>query len=114
MSTTITAELQGADYGDNSIRDLTAGVYTYTLTNLGPGHLSFKVEELMIPDKGEGGMTHWATVEEKAKLADDVVLEGEFSVGHTFLSMPTPRVRFNFNREFLSQKTAYKLVFQRQ
>ena len=109
--TTITGTLEGADYGDNVDRDLTAGTYTYTLTNNGPGHLSFKVEEYLIPDTGEEGLARWKTIEEKAKLAEGVNLGGTLKVGSQEQSHDPARVRFNFNREFLSKKTSYKLVF---
>ena len=108
--TTITGTLDGVDYGDNVTHGLTAGDYSYSLTNLGPGRLAFKVEVQDVPDLGDDAPSKWRTIEEKSKLPDGEVLEGKFTVAPGTLTYRS--VRFNFNREFLSKKTAYKLVYQ--
>ncbi len=107
---TITGELKGVDYGDNLVQALAPGTYSYTLTNLGPGKLAFKVEVLDVPDLGDDARSKWRTIEEKSKIRDGSELEGQFTVGPGV--MLSPSVRFNFNREFLSQRTSYKLVYQ--
>jgi hypothetical protein len=106
----ITGALSGTDYGDNTVLGLTPGAYTYTLTNNGPGRLAFKVEVQTVADLGDSENTKWHTIEEKSKIADRTDLKGDFTVGVGVLSRPS--VRFNFNREFLSKKTSYKLVYQ--
>lgn len=108
--TMITGELKGVDYGDNLVQGLTPGTYSYTLTNLGPGWLAFKVEVLVVPDLGDDAREKWLTIEEKSKIREDSELDGTFTITPGTLSRPS--VRFNFNREFLSKKTSYKLVYQ--
>ena len=106
----ITGELKGVDYGDNLVQGLTPGTYSYTLTNFGPGWLAFKVEVQTVAELGDDEKSKWHTIEEKSKIREGSELEGQFTVGEGTLSRPS--VRFNFNREFLSKKTSYKLVYQ--
>ena len=109
---TIKEVLSGTNYGDNVQRFLEEGTYDYTLKATEGGKLAFKVEVKDYPELGESGSPRWRTVEEKSKIQSGTTLRGDFVASS---SLETgAEVRFNFNREFLSQKVGYELTFQKR
>jgi hypothetical protein len=100
--TTISGDLHNADYGDNVVRDMTAGVYEYTLTASDGGKLTFKVE-------CKNDRDNWETIEERQKIRDAEV-NGHFTVLDQ--TGGSSDVRFNFNREFLGKGVDYVLEYE--
>ena len=109
---TIKGELSGTNYGDNQDRVLENGTYDYTLKATESGKLAFKVEVHDYPELGESGNPHWRTILQKEKIDAPSTLKGNFVVSSS-LEAGT-EMRFNFNREFLSQKVGYNLTFEKR
>jgi hypothetical protein len=109
-SGTITGTLHGLDYGDNKIETLSQGIYDYTLTASGGGRLAFKVEAHQ--HVGAADRQHWVTVEEKSKVQSGTGLEGDFAADDNLNA--TCEIRFNFNREVLSDGVDYVLTFTKR
>ncbi|SDY94854.1 hypothetical protein SAMN05660209_04171 [Geodermatophilus africanus] len=99
---TISGDLHNADYGDNVVRDMTAGDYQYTLSASDGGKLAFKVE-------CKNDRDNWETIEEKQKIRNAEV-NGHFTVLDQ--TGGSSDVRFNFNREFLGNGVDYVLEYE--
>lgn len=114
-SGTVSGDLHGTDYGDNVLRGLDEGVYDYTVTASGGGELAFSVEEeywINGDHLGEKAKHNWPTIEKKSKIRSGSTLSGQFTTDITLGDFVS--VRFNFNREFLSDGVDYTLTFHKQ
>jgi hypothetical protein len=114
-SGTVSGDLHGTDYGDNVVRGLDEGVYDYTVKASGGGELAFSVEEeywINGDNLGEKAKHNWPTIEKKSKIRSGSTLSGQFTTHVTLGDFVS--VRFNFNREFLSDGVDYTLTFHKR
>ncbi len=107
----ITGVLEDTNYGDNHDYDgsqaLEPGTYDYTVTATHGGKLAFKVQTREFE-----GSDSWVTVVDKAKIRGGQTLGGSFLAESPPADVAT--VRFNFNREFASQRVGYELEFHKR